>query len=48
MRLLEILRQKTFWAIDTMKGSPIGRQLADVESIMSANAACEWGGGKSF
>ena len=35
MRPLEIVRQKTYWILDSMKGSPIGKQLSDIDSIMS-------------
>lgn len=44
MRPLEILRQKTFWILDSIKGSPIGRQLTDIENIMSDSAVGERGG----
>ena len=39
MKPLEILRKKTYWAIDSLKGSPIGKQLSDIDSIMSAKDA---------
>ena len=41
MRPLETLRQKTYWILDSMKGSPIGKQLSDIDNIMSANDAKE-------
>lgn len=41
MRPLETLRQKTYWILDSMKGSPIGKQLSDINNIMSANDAKE-------
>lgn len=36
MKPLELLRQKTYWILDSMKGGPIGKQLSDIDSIMSA------------
>lgn len=36
MKTLEFLRQKAFWMLDALKGSPIRRQLTEIETIMSA------------
>lgn len=43
MKTLEILRKKAYWTLDSMKGSPVGRQLADIEAIMSAGFNVELG-----
>ncbi len=36
MKTFEFLRQKAFWMLDVLKGSPIRRQLTEIETIMSA------------
>lgn len=41
MRTFEILRQKVYWTLDKMKGSPVGMQLADIERIMSSGGNVE-------
>lgn len=41
MRTFEILRQKVYWTLDKMKGSPVGMQLADIERLMSSGGNVE-------
>lgn len=43
MKVLESLRKNSYWTLDYLKGSPIGRQLSDVERIMSATEEGENG-----
>ena len=44
MKTFEIFRKKVYWTLDSMKGSPVGRQLADIEAIMSVGFDAERGG----
>lgn len=41
MKAFEILRRKAYWTLDSLKGSPIGKQLADIERIMSSEGNVE-------
>lgn len=41
MKAFEILRRKAYWALDSLKGNPIGKQLADIERIMSSDGNVE-------
>lgn len=38
MKTFEILRRNAYWILDSLKGSPVGKQLADVERIMSSDS----------
>ena len=38
MKPFELLRQKAFWMFDAMKGSPIKRQLSEIEAIMDSSS----------
>lgn len=39
MKKLELLRQKAFWMLDTMKGGPIRQQFSDIKAIMDSSLA---------
>lgn len=37
MKTFEILRRKVYWTLDSLKGSSVGKQLGDIDRIMSSD-----------